>query len=95
MGFFNEGAGNHRTVLQHVLQVYQIAVVHMLGVIIRIVEMDNARFMSLHNFLRQQNAACNVFRYLARHIVPLHGVYRGVFVGVFLLHFLVVALNEA
>ena len=54
MGLFNHGAGNDRAVLQHILQIHQVAIVHMLGVIIRIMEVNDARLMGLHNFLRQR-----------------------------------------
>ena len=42
MRLFNIGAGNDGAVLQHVLQIHQIAVVHMLGIIVRVMEMDDA-----------------------------------------------------
>ena len=44
---------DHRSVLQHVLQIDQITVVHMLRKIIRIMEMDDPLFVRLHNITRQ------------------------------------------
>ena len=92
---FDEGAGDDGAVLQHVLQIDQIAVVHMLREIVGIVEVDNSLLMRFHNFLRQQHAAGDILGNLAGHIVALHAVDRGVFVGVFLFGLFVVALDEA
>ena len=95
MGLFNEGTGDDGAVLQHILQVYQIAVVHMLGIVVCIMEVDDTGLVSVHNLPGQENPAGNVLGNLTGHVVPLHGVDGGILVGVFLLHFLVVALNEA
>ena len=94
VGLLNHGAADHGTVLQHILQVHQVAVVHVLGKVIAVMEVNNARLVSLHNILGQQNALGDVLRHLAGHIVPLHAVNGGVLVGFFLLDLLVVALNE-
>ena len=95
VGLFDEGAGNYGAVLQHVLQVDQITVMHVLGIVIGIVEVNDAGFVSLHDLPGQKDAAGNIFADLARHIVALHSVDGGVLVGVLLLDFLVVALDEA
>ena len=95
VGLFDHGAGNDGAVLQHVLQVHQIAVVHVLGEVVGIVEVDDARLVGFHNVLGQQNAAGDVLGHLAGHVVPLDRVDGGVLVGVFLLDFLVVAFDEA
>lgn len=42
----------------------------------------------------QQNAPSEVFGYLSRHIISLYAVHRGVFIGILLLYFLVVALDQ-
>ena len=94
MGLFDHGAGDNGAVLQHVLQVHQVAVVHVLGEIVGVVEMDDALLMSLHNILRQQQAVGDVPGHLSGHIIPLGGVHHGIFVGVLLLGLLVVALDE-
>ena len=56
MRLFNQRAGNDRAVLQHILQIDQIAVVHMLGEIIRVVEVDDALVVRVDDVLRQQHA---------------------------------------
>ncbi len=92
---FDQRAGDNGTVLQHVLQVDQIAVVHVLGIVIRIMEMNDALVVCIHDVLGQQNAVGDIPGYLAGHIVALGGVDHGVFIGVFLLGFLVVAFDQA
>ena len=94
VGLFNQGAGDDGAVLQHVLQVHQVAVVHVLGVIVGIVEVDDAGVVGLHDLGGQKKAVGDVPADLAGHIVPLDGVHRGVFVAVLLLGLFVVALNE-
>ena len=95
MGLLNQRTGNHGAVLQHILQVHQITVVHMLGIIVGVMEMNDATLMGCHNLSRQQNAVGDILRDFARHIVTLHRIDGGVFVGVLLLDLLVVALNQA
>ena len=90
MGFGNAGA-----VLQHILQVHQVAVMHVLGIVIRVMEVDDALLVGLHDVLGQQDAAGQVAADLAGHVVPLHRVNHGILVAVFLLGLLVVALDEA
>ena len=94
VGLFNERTGDDRAVLQHVFEVHEVAVVHVLGIIIRVVEMDDACLMRFDNLLRQQHPARQVLGDLARHIVALHGVDGGVLVGVFLLDLLVVRFDQ-
>ena len=94
MGLFDERAGDDRAVLEHILQVHQVAVVHMLGVIVAVVEVDDALAVGLHNILGQQNALAQVAADLTGHIVPLGGIHHGVLVGVFLLGLFVVAFDE-
>ena len=94
MGLFDHGAGDNGAVLQHVLQVHQVAVVHMLGEIVGVVEMNDALLMGLHNILGQQNALGDILADLASHIIPLGGVHHGILIGVLLLGLLIVALDE-
>jgi len=68
--------------------------VHVLGVVVRVVEVDDALVVGLHNVLRQQDAVRDVAADLAGHIVALRRVDNGVLVGVLLLGLLVVALDE-
>ena len=95
VGLFNIGAGDHGAVLQHVLQVHQVAVVHVLGKVVGIVEVDQAFLMGLHDLRVQQQAGSQVLGDLAGHVVALHAVHGGVLVGVLLLDFLVLALDQA
>ena len=95
VGPLNEGPGDDGAVLQHVLQVHQVAVVHVLGEIVGVVEVDDALLMGLHNLLGQQQPLAEVPGDLAGHVVPLGGVHHRVLVGVFLLGLLVAAFNEA
>ena len=94
MGTLNEGAGDNSAVLQHILQVHQVTVVHMLGVIIAVVEVDDALPMGLNNLLRQQNTFAEVAADLTGHVVPLGGVDHWVFIGILLLGLLVIALDK-
>ena len=95
MGLFDHGAGNDSAVLQHVVQIHQIAVVHMLGKIIGVVEMNNACIVGIHNRLGQQDTGSNVLADLAGHVVTLDSIDGGVLVGILLLDFLIVGLNQA
>ena len=61
MRALNHGAGDYGAVLQHILKVDKVAVVHMLSIIIRIVEMDYSLSVSFNNIFRQKNA----FAYIA------------------------------
>ena len=90
----DERAGDDRAVLQHVLEVHEVAVVHMLGEVIRVVEVDDAFFVGLHDVGGKKDAHGKIFRDFACHIVALHGVDRGVLVRVLLLDFFVVAFDQ-
>ena len=94
VGLLDHGAGDDGAVLQHILQIDQVAVVHVLGIVVHIVEVDDAGLMGLHDLLRQQQTAGDILAHLAGHVVTLDRVDGGVFVGVLLLGFLVVALDE-
>ena len=95
MGLFNQGAGNDSAVLQHVFQIHQIAVVHMLGIVVGIVEMDNAELVGIDNFLGQQDTLGDILGNLTGHIVALDCIDGGILVGVLLLDLFVVAFDEA
>ena len=90
----DERAGDDGAVLQHVLQVDQVAVVHVLREVVGVVEVDDALVVGFHHVGRQEQAHGDVLGDLACHVVALHGVDRGVLVRVLLLGFLVVALDE-
>ena len=57
-------------------------------------EVDDTGLMRLDDIPRQQDAARDVLRDLARHIVALDSVDGGVLVGVFLLDLFVVGFNQ-
>ncbi len=57
--------------------------------------MDNPLLMRLNNILRQQKPLGNILADLASHIVALHAVDRRIFIGVFLLYFLIITFNQA
>ncbi len=92
--FLDQRAGDDRAVLEHVLQIDQVAVVHMLGIVVGIVEVDDAVLMRLDDVRGQQQARRQIAGDLARHIVALGGVDDGVLVRVLLLRLLVVALDQ-
>ena len=87
--------GDDGAVLQHVLQVHQIAVVHVLGIVIGVMEMDDALAVRLGDILGQKHAHGQVLRHLARHVVALGGVDDRILVGVLLLGLLIGTLDEA
>ena len=95
MRALDQRAGDDRAVLEHILQIDQVTVVHMLGIIIGIVKMDDAFLVRLNDILGQQQAVGDISGNLARHIVALRGVDDGVLVGVFLLGLFVAALDQA
>ncbi len=94
VGFFNHGLTDHRSVLQHVLQIDQVAVMLLLGIVIRIMEVDNSLFMGFHNLLRKQHAHGKVLAYLSRHIIPLCGIDHGILIGILLVDGLVQMLDQ-
>ena len=67
---------------------------HMLGIVVRVMEVDDAGVVGFYNVRGQQQTVGDIPADLAGHIVPLDGVDRGVFVAVLLLGLLVVALDE-
>ena len=67
---------------------------HVLGKVVGVVEVDEPFVVRRHDVGRQQDAAREVLAHFARHIVALHRIDGGILVGIFLLDFLVVALDE-
>ena len=94
MRLLDKRTRDNRAVLQHVLKVHQVAVVHMLSKVIRVVEVDDALVMSGHDIGRQQDALGQILGNLASHVVALNRIDGGVLVGVLLLDLFVVALDE-
>ena len=94
MRLLDQRAGNDRAVLEHVLQIYKVAVVHMLCKVIRVMEVDDAGLVRFDDFARQQDTRRQILGDLARHIVALHRVDGRVLVGILLLDLLVVGLDQ-
>ena len=94
MGLFDQRVADDGAVLEHILEVDEVAVVHMLGKIIGIVKMDQALLVSLHNVGREQHSARQVAADLACHVVALYAVDGRVLVGIFLFYFFVVAFDQ-
>lgn len=95
VGLRDKSTADNGTILQHILQIDQITVVHMLGKIIRVVKMDDALLMGLHDIRRKQNTAGDILADLACHIVALYAVDSGVLIGILLLDFLIITFNQA
>ena len=95
VGPLDQGVRDDGAVLKHILQIHQVTVVHVLGVVVRVMEVDDALPMGLHDVGGQQQPLAQVPGDLAGHVVPLGGVHHRVLVGVLLLGLLVAALDEA
>ena len=54
VGLFNFGFADDSTVLQHVLEVYEVAVVHVLCEVVGIVKVDQTLLVGLYDVGRQQ-----------------------------------------
>ena len=80
MRALDERARDDRAVLQHVLEVHEVAVVHVLGEVVRVVEVDDALVVSLHHLGGEQDALGQVLGDLAGHVVALHRVDRGILI---------------
>ena len=67
---------------------------HMLGKIVRIVEMDNSLLMCLNNVLRQKKTLGDILADLSCHIVTLNTVHCWILIGILLLNLLVITLQK-
>ena len=83
-----------RSVLQHIFQIHQTAVVHVLGEVIGVVEMYDSLFVGIHDMLRQQKTFCNILADLSCHVISLDAVDCRILVGILLDDLLVVALQK-
>ena len=54
MGLFDQSAVDYCTVLQHIFEIHQTAIVHTLYIIVGIMEMDNALVVCILNIFRQK-----------------------------------------
>ena len=94
MRLLDHGFTDNSSILQHVLQINQIAVVLSLSKIIGIVKMDNAFSMCPDDFLRQKQTHGQILADFAGHVVSLGGIDDWIFIGVFLLDFLIHPINQ-
>ena len=94
MGFFDHCLADDSTVLEHVFQVNEIAVMFFLREIVGIMEVNDAFIVRLDDFFRKKKAAREVFGYLAGHIVALGRIDDRIFIGVFLFYFLVIKFDQ-
>ena len=90
----NQSTGDNSAVLQHVIKVDEVTVVHVLCKVIGIVEVDKTLVVSSNNILWKELTLNEVLRNLTSHVVTLNRNNGRVLVGVLLLDFLVVALNQ-
>ena len=67
---------------------------HVLSKVIRIVEVNQALIVGIHDLLGQQHALGQVLGDLTGHVVTLNGIDGRVLVGVLLLDLFVIALNQ-
>ena len=94
MRLLDHCSADDSAVLQHIFEIYQIAVMHMLSIIIGIMEMNDPLFVSLYNILREEHPLGQVTAHLSRHIISLYTVDSRIFIGIFLFYILIVALDE-
>ena len=90
----NQSTGDNSAVLQHVIKVDEVTVVHVLCKVIGIVEVDKTLVVSSNNILWKELTLNEVLRNLTSHVVTLNRNNSRILVGVLLLDFLVVALNQ-
>ena len=90
----DQRARDNGAVLEHILQVHQVTVMHMLGKVVRIVEVNQTLVVSIHDLLGQQHALRQILGNLAGHVVALNGVDGRVLVRVLLLDLFVVAFDQ-
>ena len=94
MWFIDKGFADYRTVFQHILQIDQIAVVHMLRKIIGVMEMNQPFLIRFHNIRRQQQSFRQIPADLTGHIIPLYAVNHRILIRVLLHNFFVIAFDQ-
>ena len=91
---FDHGFADNSSVLQHILQIDQTAIVHVLCEIVCIMEMNNTFPMSICNIMGQQKAGRNVLADFARHVITLYTVDNRILIGIFLLDFFIFEIQQ-
>lgn len=94
MRSINTGSADYGTILEHIFQVHQTAVVHMLRIVIAVMKLDQPFFMRLHDIRRKQKSSCKILTDLTSHVITLNAVDRRILVGVFLFYFLIISFNK-
>ena len=82
--FVNKGLADDCAIFQHIFQIDKITVVHMLGIIVGIVEMNQSLPVCLHDFFWQQKPSRQIFAHFPGHIITLYTVNNRIFIGIFL-----------
>ncbi len=90
----DHGLADDRAVLQHILQIDQVAVVLLLRVIIRIVEVNDALFMRADNIFRKEDSLGQILGDLAGHIITLRRIDDRILIGILLLYLFVLLIDE-
>ncbi|MNN67428.1 hypothetical protein D3C81_1830620 [compost metagenome] len=67
---------------------------HMLGVVVHVVKMNDACLMCFYDVRWQQQTLGYILGDLTGHVVPLDGINRRIFVGILLLDLFVVTLYQ-
>ena len=94
MWLFDQCPGDHRAVLEHVLQIQKAAVMGVLDEVITVMEMDDPLIMRLHHILRQQDPSCDIPADFPGNVITLGGIDNRILIGVLLLGLLVVPLDQ-
>ena len=94
MRLLNHGLADYGAVLQHVLQIDEVTVVLALRIVVGVVEVNQALLVRLHNLLGEQNAARQILRDFARHVVALRRVDDRILVRILLLHLFVRLIDQ-
>ena len=90
MRLFDQGISNDRPVLEHILQVHQLAVGNRPGHISHVMDVDDALVMGFDHIFREDVSAADVFGDFARQVIPHRAVDDGIFICILLLRQLVV-----
>ena len=94
MGTLNHGAGNYRTVHEHVLQIHKTAVIHWLCEVITIVKMNDSLFVCLYDVLRKHQSFCQISADLTCDVISHHRIDGRVLVAVLLQDLLILIIDE-
>ena len=94
MWLLNQGIGDDRPVLEHILQIDQLTVGDRPRHIAHVVNVDNSLIMGTDHFLRENVSAADILGNLRCQIVPHSGIQHRVLVCVLLFRQLIVVAEE-